>query len=132
MAKRVASDNATKNLIIEVIKSPFHEHSLDEIAFEKEILKVLPVLRRLRACYSQPSKVFTGCLVELSEILAPEHQIVLSDFNQQTLENLEGKKKPVKHHARWALSGGTKRFSDTLEKENPHALYPTSYRESSA
>ncbi len=130
--QRVASDNATKNLIIEVIKSPFHEHSLDEIAFEKEILKVLPVLRRLRACYSQPSKVFTGCLVELSEILAPEHQIVLSDFNQQTLENLEGKKSLSSIMQDGPFQEELSAFSDTLEKENPHALYPTSsYRESS-
>ena len=130
--RRVASDSATKTLIIEVIKSPFHEHSLDQIAFEKEILKVLPVLRRLRTCYSQPSRVFTGCLVELSEILAPEHRKVLSEFNQQTLENLEGKKSLSSIMQDGPFQDELRAFSATLEKENPHALYPTSsYRESS-
>ena len=55
-------DENSIGLITSVVQSPFYDPSLDNLAIKNDMLKVLPVLRRIRACYSQPAKIFTAWL----------------------------------------------------------------------
>ncbi len=129
--ERIKNDKNVIDLVISAVQSPFYDPSLDQLAIENDTLRVLPVLRRLRACYSQPIKVFTGCLVELSEIIEPDLYKTLAHFNQQTLASTIGHKSLSEILIEGPYREDLLAFSAQLEAVNPHALFPTSsYRES--
>ena len=128
---RIRENKGVIDLITSIVQSPFHEASLDELAFKKNILRILPVLRRLRACYSQPITIFTGCLVELAEILEPTLCKSLVHFNNKALIDIQGKRSLSRILIDGPFGAELLAFSDLLERTNPHALFPTSsYRES--
>ena len=128
---RIREDKAIINLITDIVQSPFHDSSLDKLALEKDLLSVLPILRRLRACYSQPITIFTGCLVELAEVLDPSCYKTLAYLNNQTLVDDQSGTSLSKILIDGSFGAELLAFSDLLEKTNPHALFPTSsYRES--
>lgn len=129
--ERIREDKVFIDLITSMVQTPFHDPSLDELAIKNDTLKVLPVLRRLRACYSQPVKIFTGCLVELAEILEPDLYQTLTHFNKQTLASKIGCKSLSEILIEGPFRDKLLAFSSQLEATNPHALFPTSsYRES--
>ena len=117
-------------LITSVVQSPFYDPSLDKLAIKNDMLKVLPVLRRIRACYSQPAKIFTGCMA------SPRRSWSLTfkpfdDFNKQTLASEIGLKSLSEILIEGAFREKLLAFSAQLESTSPHTLFPTSsYRES--
>ena len=129
--QEVAKDVVVKNFISEIVQTPFNDKNLESAALNKNILEVIPVLRRLRTCFSQPSKIFTSYLVELTEILAPEHLAVIDRFNSENLHSQEGNESLSNMLAQGPYRAELIAFTKLLEENNPHALYPTSpYRES--
>ena len=129
--ERIKKDENIIGLITSVVQSPFYDPSLDKLASKNDMLKVLPVLRRIRACYSQPAKIFTGCMAELAEILEPDLFKPFDDFNKQTLASEIGLKSLSQILIEGPFREKLLAFSAQLESTSPHALFPTSsYRES--
>ena len=129
--ERIKKDENIIGLITSVVQSPFYDPSLDKLAIKNDMLKVLPVLRRIRACYSQPAKIFTGCMAELAEILEPDLFKPFDDFNKQTLASEIGLKSLSEILIEGPFREKLLAFSAQLESTSPHTLFPTSsYRES--
>ena len=52
-----SKDENIIGLITSVVQSPFYDPSLDKLAIKNDMLKVLPVLRRIRVFIPNPLKI---------------------------------------------------------------------------
>ena len=128
---KLGSSDVFKELVVwftnVVIDSP---DLMNELASSNNI-KAIPIIRRLRSCYSQPLKFVFSDLAELSKILVPNASEGITGFRNELLNYRAGKIRLSKVLSEGSFSEYFKNYEQELINKNPHALYPTSpYRES--
>jgi len=129
--EKVIGSKYFRDFIISLIEHPMYDPDT-ELEFQKRgKIAALPIIRKLRGCLSQTSELCFSSFVELSNLMTPDLDPVFGTF----LNNLK-KSKQRKVSIKSLLesdveSGFYDSLSVDLERENPHALFPTSpYRES--
>ena len=127
----IMSSQCFRDLIIMLINHPMYDPDTELEFQNKGKVAALPILRKLRGCFSQPSALCFSSFAELATVLIPSLAPTFRSF----LSNLQ-----KSHLGRVSIktllsSDGDDSFCNglcaDLEKNNPHALFPTSpYRES--
>ena len=125
-----ASDNF-KDFIVWVTQSVIDAPEIvDELSSLNKI-KAIPILRRLRACYSMPLKFVFSDLAELSSVLSPALSKGINTIRDALLSQDEGKTQLSKVLSSGPFKSYFESFEEELATNSPHSLYPTSvYRES--
>lgn len=119
------------NFVTEVSSLPLHNHALEKSCAETGKLNLVGAIRRLRGSYPRPLLTFV-CL--LSETARAFDRNLAQKFEDISLK-LQADKLGGESLESLLLSGELGKcyidYSDVLEKEKPHSLYPTSpFRES--
>ena len=127
----LAASNDFKEFIVwvtgSVIDSPEIVNELSSI----DRIKAIPVLRRLRVCYSQPIKFLFSDLAELSTLLSPDLSQAMNSIRDEFLNDDEGATRLYGVFSRGPFCSFFEDFEKKLTIEKPHSMYPTSaFRES--
>ncbi len=127
----LSASNDFKEFIVwvtgSVIDSPEIVNELSSI----DKIKAIPVLRRLRVCYSQPIKFLFSDLAELSTLLCSDLSQAMSSIRDVLLNDDEGATRLSRVLSRGPFCSFFEDFEKKLTIEKPHSVYPTSpFRES--
>ena len=128
---RVLRSKYFRELIVSLINHPMYDPKT-ELEFQKQgKVAALPILRKMRGCFSQPTVLCFSSFAEIAEILIPSLAPIFRSFlNKLQKSNQAG----VTVKALLCLDRDADFYQNLtvdLEKNNPHALFPTSpYRES--
>ena len=125
-----ASDNF-KDFIVWVTQSVIDAPEIVDELSSLNNIKAIPILRRLRACYSMPLKFVFSDLAELSSVLSPALSKGINTIRDALLSQAEGKTQLSKVLSSGPFKSYFENFEEELATNSPHSLYPTSvYRES--
>ena len=119
--------------VTELSSLPLHNHDLEKSCAEAGALDLVAIIRRLRGCYSRPIFTFFCLLSETARVFDRSLGRCFENVAFKLQKDKLGEKSLKSLLGSGRLAESYNEYSNLLEKENPHALYPTSpYRESEA
>ena len=129
--EKLGSSDVFKELVVWLTNTVIDSPDLMNELASLNNTNAIPIIRRLRSCYSQPLKFVFSDLAELSKILVPNASEGITGFRNELLNYRAGKIRLSKVLSEGSFSEYFKNYEQELINKNPHALYPTSpYRES--
>ncbi|MGC1471318.1 MAG: sedoheptulose 7-phosphate cyclase [Psychroserpens sp.] len=129
--KTVITNSNFITLLESLRKTDAFSHTLSKDISDDVTYRATHLLRKLKTAYAMPAFQLFSALRQLSDEIAKEASSTWKDLAQMASESSDGRLSITKLLLKFGNQTQTKALIERLEKEDPHAIYPTSsYRTS--